>query len=140
MLRKGWLVYNLLVVRAVGSQSYESGSLLTRSEMFSLVSVTFSKFLRVCYLYTCLVTFVLHINTLFIDPLWYTLQSVLPCFLFSHLVGALLVWVCLADLLYFQYSVWVSLCCLEWSLWMILKLYILSDFFYLILWNFKIVW
>ena len=42
---------------------------LTWSEMFSLGSVTFSKILRVYYLNACLVTTVLHVITVFINPL-----------------------------------------------------------------------
>ena len=45
--------------------------------MFSLISFTFSKFLKVAISYACLVTTALHINTLLINPFWCTLQSVL---------------------------------------------------------------
>ena len=64
--------------------------------MFLLGSVTFSKLFKVYYLYACLVITVLQINTMFINPLRYTLRSV---FLW-RLVGAYL-----AGLLYFQDSV-----------------------------------
>ena len=72
----------------IGSLIYELGSILIRPVIFSLGLVTFSKFLTVYYLCTCLVTTALQTNALFINPLWYPLQSVLWCFPFSSLVGA----------------------------------------------------
>ena len=52
--------------------------------MFLLDSVTFSKFFRIYYLYVCLVTTVIFINTLFISPLWYTYYNISPVlFLFQ---------------------------------------------------------
>ena len=79
-----------------------SDSILTTLGMFSLRSVTFSKFLRVYYFFSSLATtalcLLIHCDT--------HSQSVQCCFLFSGLVGAwLLVWICLADLLYLQDSV-----------------------------------
>ena len=71
----------------IGSLIYEFGSILIGPVIFPLGLVTFSKFLTVYYLYTCLVTTALHTNTLFINPLWYPLQPVLWCFPFSCLVG-----------------------------------------------------
>ena len=58
------------VVSAV--EPFKSGSILTRPKMFSVGSVTFSKFLEVGFLkvfYVCLVTTVLHTNALFIKPM-----------------------------------------------------------------------
>ena len=52
----------------MGSQIYISGTILTRIEFFSFGLVTFSMFLRVFYLYACLIGTVLLICTLFISP------------------------------------------------------------------------
>ena len=56
-----------LVVGKMGFQTYISCSILTRIKFFSSGSVTFSMFLRVFYLYACLIATVLQIYTLFIS-------------------------------------------------------------------------
>ena len=57
-----------LVVSAMGSQIYNPDSIFTTVEIFSFGSVTFSLFLRIFYLYACLVATAQLIYTLFISP------------------------------------------------------------------------
>ena len=101
--------------------------------MFLLDSVTFSKFFRIYYLYVCLVTTVLFINTLFISPLWYTYYNISPVlFLFQspgwHIITCvdLFDWVIIFPRL--CRSMWVYICILQRWAFCFLMYYKVSGF------------